>query len=771
MSFEREERAHFRENPTADSRSVTANHANQRHGYPAHSHIYSVSDTLNSSEHATHPQHNMDLHQRYRSGPALSQLSDRERRARRARRFCLDHEDDEHAPSFKRPRYEQRRRSPPAPAPVRDSPESPPPGPDSGRRPASARQQYPAARRENAHHHHHQHHAPQQHRRHNAGNAGNGASSNSGGGNHATVSPATSSNQHMLAINHELDSMNDEQLLQLSRMIDKKKEERQRLKGGGGEVRDDPSQPSSTSPVYDLQRYTAEILHLTPYPDDLKKPTAFPQDTQQPGRLLISHEELMNTDYLLNIRQQFDWLSPSLLRRLVIEKSFSVFNAPSLHGLLAMVDETLSYIKFHFLHGLPVNPYDPYMATVAGLRQLLFNKLNNLDLPCILDNSPEWSDNCQILKNLVKKPNQIPDEWTRDDALDLQKRPPESFQNPVHRAMAYLCSFSRAVTLLRRRSRQVQNAPHFLDQFDDNGSMGSYRCGMVSELILNGLHQHQCQNELCELRIQKGLQPYQSMLAYCPFDTKCLVDLTVFDHDLAPVAPVAPPSLLSDPVADTAADITVTVTEPHSSHMETASTPAQVAVAAAPSRPTSGVSPLNRHRTVSENPQHSGNHEAFPPLAAAAVPAGTPTAAEPQQMPGTTTDMPLNNLVFTASPVFAGQEISFSPQQQPPLQQQQQQQQQLTWPQLQSPPLDGELDNGTVLCSQQQPAAEPDWVAAISALSTLPDSAVNTPPSQQQQQPVFELFTDSMTLRCQTPEYEDMCYSDNDDEEEDDEGY
>ncbi len=95
---------------------------------------------------------------------------------------------------------------------------------------------------------------------------------------------------------------------------------------------------------------------------------------------------------------------------------------------------------------------------------------------------------------------------------------------------------------------------------------------------------------------------------------------------------------------------------------------------------------------------------------------------------------------------------------------------QLTWPQLQSPPLSGTPETGTVICSQTaQPAAEPDWMAAISALETLPDSALGT--QQQPQQTTFELFTDSISLRCQTPDCEAMCYSDDDDEEEDDEGF
>ncbi|APT40331.1 Rh97 [macacine betaherpesvirus 3] len=776
MSFEREERAHFRETQTAHERPVATHPEGTRHRAPAPSHIYTVAETPSRHHVASHPWQDMDLHKRYRGGPALSQLSDRERRAQRARRFCLDHE-SEHTPPIKRSRYEAactphhhqpQQNSPP----VRDSPESPPPGPDSGRRPQTT-----VVMRH--HHHHHSHH-----RQHPASSNSRGAhirqhhhqKHRHGGEEAVTVSPATSSNRHMLAlINQELDSMDENQLRQLSRMIEKKKEERQRLKGS--EVRgDDASQPSSTtSPVYDLQRYTAESLHLTPYPDDLKKPTAFPQDKEQPGRLLMSHEELMSTDYLLNIRQQFDWLPASLLRRLVIEKSFSIFNAPSMHALLAMVDETLSYMKYHFVHGLPVNPYDPYMATVAGLRQLMFNKLNNLDLACILDNGQEWSDNCQTLKNLVRKPNQMIDECTRDTALELQKRPPEVFENPIHRALAYVCSFSRAILALRRRSRQIQNTPHFLDQYDDNGAISSYRCGMVAELILNALHQHQCQNELCELRIQKALQAYQFMLAYCPFDTKCLVDLTVFQKDDEPQDTPMPSMMAVSTPQHT--ETAVVAFSPASYQEPVVPNPVVVATThtATPPRPASGVSPLNRDRTVFEsNSENYGNLQA---VVTAAPQAASP---QPQQQAilGTSTDM------APAAPAVmcAGHEINFAPSQEMP--QQQPPQQPVVWPtpfSTNSPVIDtGGADS--MMCAHIEPSGEPDWVAAISALSTLSDSSSPCPSgAQQHQQPqmtpaaattAIELFADSAALRCQTPEYEDMCYSDEEDDDDDDEeGY
>ncbi|AKI29776.1 multifunctional expression regulator [Mandrillus leucophaeus cytomegalovirus] len=739
MSLERKERAHFRESPASKQRSLTANDEDRRHTRPAHPHIYSVTETQNL-EHANHPRYGMDLHQGYRNGPALSQLSDRERRARRVRRFCLDGEDEPPC-SFKRARYEQRpqtRRPSPATPAVRDSPESPPPGPDSGRRPTRSRHHHTTVSR---------HETAVRQPLHCHGAVGG---SNRSHGEHVTVSPATSSNRQMLAIiNHELDTMDDVQLQHLSRMIEKKKEERQKL-GKSGEVRDDASQPSSTSPVYDLQRYTAEALHLTPYPDDLKKPTAFPQDTKQPGRLLISHEELMNTDYLLNIRQQFDWLSPSLLRRLVVERTFAVFNAPSLHMLLAMTEETLSYIKFHFLHSLPINPYDPYMATVSGLRQLLFNKLNNLDLPCIMDGGTEWSHNCHILKALIKKPVKLADDWQRDDALDLQKQPPESFTNPVHRAVAYVCSFSRAVAALRRRSRQIPNTPHFLDQYDDNGAMESYRCGMVSELILQILHQHQCQNEICELRIQKGLNAYRFMLAYCPFDTKCFLDITTFaaSHENASLQTITPLPSPAVPMAPaTTTTVPVSTEPPHSS--------SYTEPAPAPSHYTSGISPLNRNRTVSEA-QNSGSQE---PVVLQQPPAETEA-----QMSETADDTATAADMLSDLTGFLGHEVDFAPAHELP-------QPRLTWSQLPSPPPSGTPETGTVICSQPhvQPAVvEPDWMAAISALSTLPDSALST---QRQQPPTFELFTDSMSLRCQTPECEEMCYSDVDEDDENDEGY
>ncbi|QZX46761.1 multifunctional expression regulator [Human betaherpesvirus 5] len=532
----------------------------------------------------------MELHSRGRhDAPSLSSLSERERRARRARRFCLDYEpvprkfrrersptspltrngaaaseyhlaedtvgaaSHHHRPCVpaRRPRYSKDDDT------EGDPDHYPPPLPPSsrhalggtgghiimgtagfrgGHRASSSFKRRVAASASvplNPHYgkshdnddgepHHHGGDSTHLRRRVPSCPTTFGSSHPSSANNHHGSSAGPQQQQMLALIDDELDAMDEDELQQLSRLIEKKK--RARLQRGAASS---GTSPSSTSPVYDLQRYTAESLRLAPYPADLKVPTAFPQDHQPRGRILLSHDELMHTDYLLHIRQQFDWLEEPLLRKLVVEKIFAVYNAPNLHTLLAIIDETLSYMKYHHLHGLPVNPHDPYLETVGGMRQLLFNKLNNLDLGCILDHQDGWGDHCSTLKRLVKKPGQM-SAWLRDDVCDLQKRPPETFSQPMHRAMAYVCSFSRVAVSLRRRALQVTGTPQFFDQFDTNNAMGTYRCGAVSDLILGALQCHECQNEMCELRIQRALAPYRFMIAYCPFDEQSLLDLTVF---------------------------------------------------------------------------------------------------------------------------------------------------------------------------------------------------------------------------------------------------
>ncbi|AEV80764.1 multifunctional expression regulator [Aotine betaherpesvirus 1] len=318
----------------------------------------------------------------------------------------------------------------------------------------------------------------------------------------------------------EISSMNDEELDQLSALIEQRRRLQRQLKEEFPAAAEETTSPSSTSPPYDLQRYTAESLGLVPYRDDVRKPVAFP-DYHDNGRILLSHDELMQTDYIFDIRRQFDWLKPNLLQKLVVERTFSVANASSLHMLVAMVDETLSYIKYHYVHNLPVNPHDPYMSTVHSLRQLLFNKLSNVDLPCVM-NERDWGPNCSLLKQLARKP--VRATHMRDDTYDVQRRPASDFDHPLHQAMSFVTSFARSVALLKRRSEQ-SNAPMFMERFDDNHAISAYRCGMIADLIIGVFRRHECDNELCAMKLHKALQSYRLMLSFCPFDECCVLDL------------------------------------------------------------------------------------------------------------------------------------------------------------------------------------------------------------------------------------------------------
>ncbi|AEV80919.1 multifunctional expression regulator [Saimiriine betaherpesvirus 4] len=441
---------------------------------------------------------------RSRYATSLSTLDEYERKARRARRFALDYELDN-----KRPRRE--------PAPRRYDVD-----PDviyNRCRPRSRRSPCHSRPAVDTYYH--------RRRR----------TYTSATTPHASGTPATTrENPFSQVLDAELSAMSEQELDHLSELIQQKRIQRQKKDA------EELTAPSSTSPPYDLQRYTAESLGLIPYRDDVRKPVAFP-DYNDSGRILLSHDELMQTDYIFDIRRQFDWLKPTTLQKLVIERKFSVNNASSLHTLVAMIDETLSYLKFHYVHEIPVNPYDPYVSTVHSMRQLLFNKLNNVDLACIMKEK-EWGPNCSLLKQLARKP--VRANHSVDNTYDVQRRPVTDFTHPLHQAMSFVTSFARSVALLKRRAEH-SNTPMFLSRFDDNHAIEAYRCGMIADLTIGAFRRHECDNELCATKLHIALQSYRVMLSFCPFDEHCVLDLSplIPEHgeegcNDTPTAPDAP---------------------------------------------------------------------------------------------------------------------------------------------------------------------------------------------------------------------------------------
>ncbi|AAK57113.1 T69 [Tupaiid betaherpesvirus 1] len=262
-------------------------------------------------------------------------------------------------------------------------------------------------------------------------------------------------------------------------------------------------------------------LNLAPHAPDLR-PVPAPGGTHgggrapTHGRIVLSPKELLGTDYLLKLRQYFDRLTTSQLRTLSVERGFAINNAPSLHVILALADETLSYLKFHHVHGLQIHPEDPYVATLGTLRYAFFNKINLASLPCLLQGPHDTDYNHQIFRMLAGKP--VTGIHPKISKGDLLKQPLTYFTHPLHKALALITAFGQTVSLAVRYTTHHHSDPVALRDFDTTGALHAYRCGAVTDLVLTYLRKHACDDGLCQIRLKTLLEPYNLTLAFCPYD-------------------------------------------------------------------------------------------------------------------------------------------------------------------------------------------------------------------------------------------------------------
>ncbi|AWV68154.1 M69 protein [Murid betaherpesvirus 1] len=288
--------------------------------------------------------------------------------------------------------------------------------------------------------------------------------------------------------------------------------------GGGGDYH------QQTSP--DIRDYTTGSLGLCMFPMDLPDPIKLLEnrytDNDRHAPAVVTHDELINTNYLLLFRKHFDALPAEDLRVLVQDRTFAINNAPSLDVVAALADENLTYVKFHRVHNLPVNHRDLYMSTLGLVKYAVFNKLNLGELSCLLD-GPGGGSNREyhILRQIANKPaspcRKGASSSSAAASFDVLRRSPLSFKHPLQQALALIASFARIVGVIRRRSLR-HSGPFFIRDFDDTGATDSYRCGMISELIFDYLRSHRCQNEVCRVKLKKLLQPYTSTLFFCAFN-------------------------------------------------------------------------------------------------------------------------------------------------------------------------------------------------------------------------------------------------------------
>lgn len=315
----------------------------------------------------------------------------------------------------------------------------------------------------------------------------------------------------------------------------------------------EPKATSRHQAHHDLTCYTAEFLRLRKHCASLRTPSSRDESRSADGsqrQLLVSRDELLNSDYILECRKYFDGLTRDQLKTITIDRIFSINNAPSLQLVLAQADETLSYLKFHYHHSLPINPADPYIVTVGTLRHAMFNKLNMGNLACLLGNSEPGEPEYQMFRQLANKP--VAGKHYHESSYEVQRKPVVFFKSELQRALALVVAFARAAAVIRRRADRVcpYNAPQFLDNLDDNGAIDAYEPGAVTELVLNALRTHECSNAVCKTKVVRLLQPYKLALLFCPFDDEVrrgpLPDLTVIDEtrQTARVSPKDPRLIL-----------------------------------------------------------------------------------------------------------------------------------------------------------------------------------------------------------------------------------
>lgn len=264
-------------------------------------------------------------------------------------------------------------------------------------------------------------------------------------------------------------------------------------------------------------QFSAGALGLRRRDADLRLPSENAELAQATGRMLVPGDSLLGSDYILECRKRFDAATPSQLRTMITDRGFAIANAPSLQIVVSLIDETLTYVKFHYQHEVPVNYGDPYLYHIDSLRYALFRKLSAGRLSCLLHDD-ENERQQRVLHQLASRP------FFGPQARDATHQTPISaFDGPLQRAMAITAAFARVIAILRRRPVQLTSAgrrlPQYLTQdLDPTGAVSRYRPGLVTELVLSELRTHQCNDQECRSKLTRLLRPYRLALLFCPFD-------------------------------------------------------------------------------------------------------------------------------------------------------------------------------------------------------------------------------------------------------------
>lgn len=305
----------------------------------------------------------------------------------------------------------------------------------------------------------------------------------------------------------QLDSLTLTELEHLKEIIEKKRREKQLDRHA-----------SNTKP-YSLENYSLDRLGLRRYKGKTEEPiykikncNLFDYD-----KIFFYEEDLLKTDLLFKYRQCLDSLSWQEAQSLVISRIFSLNNSPCLTFTLAMIDEACTYVKYHYIHDLPVNPQDVFMYTISVARHELYNKINMVKLPCILNEYGLGDIEYRVVKQLCGK--SISDLKIQHIEQRIQNRAPETFRYPLQQAISIVITFEKIVRKMKNEMRRT-GKPQFLRHYDINRVCEFYNCGMITHLIMEQLTDHKCSDVGCQLRIQQIMSSWKPNLYFCPYPSK-----------------------------------------------------------------------------------------------------------------------------------------------------------------------------------------------------------------------------------------------------------
>lgn len=311
----------------------------------------------------------------------------------------------------------------------------------------------------------------------------------------------------------KLDALSITELEQLKGLIEEQQEKKRH------EFYYTAYQPTAAKP-YVLTKYRPTEMGLRDYTGEARDPKVRCRDkiTRFHEKIFLSEEELLQTTLIFKYRLYMDSLSRQQNQELVGQRIFSLNNSPSLAYTLATIEEACIYMKYHYIHNLPPNPYDLFSYTATVMKFSLYTKLNLCKLSCIMSDYGIGEDEYTQFRQLCGKPTT--EVRTRYATEEIQRLHPSAFRQPIHQAMAIVIHIARCAKKLKDYAMKTNEA-QFLRDFDDIEICKYYQCGMITRLIIDQLRAHQCDDFGCQNRIHHSMHTWKSSLFFCVYpDTK-----------------------------------------------------------------------------------------------------------------------------------------------------------------------------------------------------------------------------------------------------------